>query len=193
MSQLIIITRPLAIWLSGFAAALFLVADAQAHGGDPTLIHSCVNKSSGALRITAPTSVCAVNESPFDWRSAEGSAPATAQSPKVYINKQDYFTENRIWRFLETPLPAGTYLVIAKGNITSVSYGACNLVSGEELTQTYHNSSFFDNGTKSLAQVMIAKVTLASPANVAMRCGNPFGDTWTITQPVLVATPVAPD
>ena len=103
------------------------------------------------------------------------------------------FSEYRITRFLETVLPAGTYLVIAKGSMTSAAYGSCEIVSGPENSQTYHNGSSYDNGTKSLAQIMVAKITLATSANVAIRCGNGFGEPWNITQPVLVATPVAAD
>ena len=97
------------------------------------------------------------------------STASAAQAQRVYISKLDYFSENRITRFLETTLPAGTYLVTAKGTMTSAAYGGCNIVSGPESFQTYHNGSDYDNNTKSLVQIMIAKVTLPISANVAMR------------------------
>jgi hypothetical protein len=121
------------------------------------------------------------------------SIASAAQAEKVYLSKLDYFSESRITRFLETTLPAGTYLVTAKGTMNSAAYGGCNIVSGPESFQTYHNGSDYDNNTKSQAQIMIAKVTLPTSANVAIRCGNGFGVSWTITQPVLVAVPVAAD
>jgi hypothetical protein len=105
----------------------------------------------------------------------------------------DYFTEYRITRFNALDLPAGTYLVGAKGNMTSPSYGSCNIVSGPEAGQTYWDISSYFNDTRDLAVVLFAKVTLTGAStNVAMRCGNPFADTWNITQPVMWAVPVAP-
>ena len=39
---------------------------ADAHGGDPNLVHACV-KSNGTVRIIAPSGTCGVNEAPLDW------------------------------------------------------------------------------------------------------------------------------
>ncbi|MFN2251766.1 MAG: hypothetical protein ACK2UL_07595 [Anaerolineae bacterium] len=39
----------------------------SAHGGDGALIHSCVNDSSGVIKIVGPGGQCANNESNLDW------------------------------------------------------------------------------------------------------------------------------
>jgi hypothetical protein len=58
----------LALALAGFAPAV------GAHGGDPALVHSCVNKSSGEVKIIAPNGSCKPNETALDW-------PRTAATP----------------------------------------------------------------------------------------------------------------
>jgi len=62
----------------GFAiSALFLLAvpAAHAHGGDASVIHACVHRSSGNLRIVAPEESCRPPESPLHW-SAQPAASA---------------------------------------------------------------------------------------------------------------------
>jgi hypothetical protein len=49
-------------------------APAFGHGGDPTLVHSCVNKNSGEVKIVAPTATCKAHETALDW-------PQTAATP----------------------------------------------------------------------------------------------------------------
>src|SRR5436853_5670777 len=39
----------------------------SAHGGDTTLIHSCVQKSNGGVRIVGANDICKVNETSLDW------------------------------------------------------------------------------------------------------------------------------
>jgi hypothetical protein len=111
----------------------------------------------------------------------------------VYISSQEFFTENRITRFLETELPPGTYLITAKATMTSPAYGGCNIVAGPEPQQAYLNGSFYDNNTVQLLQLMIAKATFTTATSVAIRCGNGFAVQWSVTQPVLTAIPVAAD
>jgi hypothetical protein len=38
-----------------------------AHGGDPTLTHACVHKTTGNLRIIDPNGSCGPSERPLDW------------------------------------------------------------------------------------------------------------------------------
>jgi hypothetical protein len=60
----------------GFAIfALFLLAapPAAAHGGDTSVIHACVHRSSGNLRIVAPGESCRPPESSLHW-SAQAAA-----------------------------------------------------------------------------------------------------------------------
>ena len=65
-------------WLflgSVFVLALAVMTPAvYMHGGDPTLIHSCVNKSSGEIKIVGANATCKNNENPLDW-------PATQPAP----------------------------------------------------------------------------------------------------------------
>lgn len=58
-----------------FVLALAVVTPAfYMHGGDATLIHSCVNKSSGEIKIVGANASCKNNETALDW-------PATSPSP----------------------------------------------------------------------------------------------------------------
>jgi hypothetical protein len=57
----------LVLALAGLASA------AHAHGGDPTLIHACVNKSSGEVKIVGPSGSCKTHETAVDW---PGTSPA---------------------------------------------------------------------------------------------------------------------
>lgn len=49
-----------------------------AHGGDPNIIHSCVNLASGVLRIVAPNGSCRQGEGTLDWNTAGPSGPQGA-------------------------------------------------------------------------------------------------------------------
>ena len=43
---------------------------ASAHGGDPTLVHSCINERSGAMKIVGANGSCRQNETALDWPGA---------------------------------------------------------------------------------------------------------------------------
>lgn len=43
---------------------------ASAHGGDPTLVHACVNKGSGEIKIVGPSASCKPHETAVDWPAA---------------------------------------------------------------------------------------------------------------------------
>ena len=62
-------------YVVGLLLALALVAGttwAFAHGGDPDLIHACVNNNSGEIKIVGPDESCKNNQYPLDW-NIEGS------------------------------------------------------------------------------------------------------------------------
>ena len=63
-------------------SALFLLAAPAVHaqGGDASVIHACVHRSSGNLRIVAPDESCRAPESPLHW-SAQ-AAPASGSGPR---------------------------------------------------------------------------------------------------------------
>jgi hypothetical protein len=50
-----------------------------AHGGDPTLVHSCVNKSSGEVKIVAPGATCKPHENAVDWAGAAAPTPSVTK------------------------------------------------------------------------------------------------------------------
>lgn len=47
-----------------------------AHGGDTTLIHACVNASSGTLKLVSPDQECEKNWNPVDWGIQGPPGPA---------------------------------------------------------------------------------------------------------------------
>lgn len=71
-------TRSKTGWLflgSVFVLALAVLTPAvYMHGGDATLIHSCVNKRSGEIKIVSANASCKNNETALDW-------PATSPPP----------------------------------------------------------------------------------------------------------------
>jgi len=58
--------------------SLMSVTLVSAHGGNTALIHSCVNNTSGEIKIIAATANCPSNYRPLDW-SIQG--PAGQQGP----------------------------------------------------------------------------------------------------------------
>jgi hypothetical protein len=76
-------TRSTIGWLlavSAFGGSLTLsTPGAWAHGGDPALVHSCVNKSSGEVKIVAPSGTCKPHENAVDWAGAAAPAPSVTK------------------------------------------------------------------------------------------------------------------
>jgi hypothetical protein len=73
--------------LAGLAAAtgasFALVPLAQAHGGDPSMIHACIGKG-GAVRIVSPSVPCPRYWTPLHWRvsgARGGAGPAGPEGP----------------------------------------------------------------------------------------------------------------
>lgn len=63
--------------VAGIAVALsvLLTPPVFADGGDPTLIHACVKKANGQVRIVGPNDTCLPSESPAHWSAgAPGNA-----------------------------------------------------------------------------------------------------------------------
>lgn len=72
-------------WLRLAAALVLVLAGAPvvgAHGGDPTLVHACVNKNSGEVKIVGATAACKNNETAVDWPAT--AAPAAGGSVMVH-------------------------------------------------------------------------------------------------------------
>src|SRR5258705_49225 len=54
-----------------------------ADGGDPTLIHACVKKVNGQVRIVEPSETCLPSELSVHWPAA---APATASGSSIMVH-----------------------------------------------------------------------------------------------------------
>jgi len=72
-------------WLAGiltvFGLSLGQAAKVDAHGGDATKIHACVNNYSGEIKIVSPSATCASNWSPLDWNVTGPAAPPPRTQP----------------------------------------------------------------------------------------------------------------
>ena len=72
--------------IGGLAAALVTTTVIQAHGGDSSLVHGCIN-ANGGLRITGapgygnPNTGCAAGETAVDWSQQGPAGPAGAVGP----------------------------------------------------------------------------------------------------------------
>jgi len=108
-------TRSKTTWLflaSVFVLALAVVTPAvYMHGGDATLIHSCVNKSSGEIKIVSANASCKNHETALDW-------PATSPSPP--------------------PPPSGGGAILdARGNFSLAASTTTFAMGVEEGTETF--------------------------------------------------------
>jgi hypothetical protein len=67
----------------GFALlGVSVITVASAHGGDTALIHSCVHKSNGNVRIVGADDSCHANtETALDWNAEGAGGPAGPQGP----------------------------------------------------------------------------------------------------------------
>jgi hypothetical protein len=66
----VLLVSSLVLALGGVGAPAF------GHGGDPTLVHSCVNKSSGEVKIVAASATCKAHETALDWPLTAATPPA---------------------------------------------------------------------------------------------------------------------
>src|SRR4051794_40293305 len=92
----------------GGTAALILasVTTAGAHGGDTSLVHSCVSKKDGSLRIVGANHGCSKGETPLDWsRDGAGSTTYTA-GPGLTLNGTEFSVTGAPWSGL-TGVPTG--------------------------------------------------------------------------------------
>jgi hypothetical protein len=75
---------------------------ALAHGGDPKLVHACVNDESGAVRVVGAKDQCSKKETALDW-SIQG--PAGPQGPQGEPGVLGFYTLDIT---PAVPAPAGT-------------------------------------------------------------------------------------
>jgi len=69
-----------------FALTVLFSPSLLADGGDPTLIHACVKKVNGQVRIVQPTDTCLPSEFPLHWPAAGGPAASAPGSVMVHGN-----------------------------------------------------------------------------------------------------------
>ena len=83
-------TRSATRWmLPGLAFVLTLARVTpmvDAHGGDPTLIHACVNKSSGEVKIVGASASCKNNETAVDWPATAAPPPPPAGGGSIMVH-----------------------------------------------------------------------------------------------------------
>ena len=83
-------TRSATRWmLPGLAFVLTLAGFTpmvDAHGGDPTLIHACVNKSSGEVKIVGASASCKNNETAVDWPATAAPPPPPAGGGSIMVH-----------------------------------------------------------------------------------------------------------
>ncbi|HEV8673786.1 MAG TPA: hypothetical protein VGX21_07065 [Methylomirabilota bacterium] len=68
---------------------LGLVTLGWAHGGDPTLIHGCVQQGSSHVRIVGPFDVCRRTETAVDWPAGGAVGPAATPSGSLQVVDAD--------------------------------------------------------------------------------------------------------
>jgi len=90
------------------------------HGGDPSLIHSCVNKSSGEIKIVAANATCKNNETALDW-PASLPAPSPTATPTP----------------TPTPAAVGGAILDARGNFSLAASTTTYAMNVEEGTEQF--------------------------------------------------------
>src|SRR3954454_19227719 len=93
--------------LAGASVLTFVgVTAAGAHGGDTSLVHSCVSKKDGSLRIVGANHNCGKGEVALDWvRDGDGNATYTA-GPGLTLNGTEFSVTGAPWSGL-TDVPTG--------------------------------------------------------------------------------------
>jgi hypothetical protein len=73
--------KPAAPVLASMIVSLGVSSLVSAQGGDPTLIHSCVNSSGGTLKVVGPGEACKNQETALDWNQQGVPGPAGPPGP----------------------------------------------------------------------------------------------------------------
>jgi hypothetical protein len=72
------VRRAIAVLAAVTVCAIGLGAAAvYGHGGDATMVHACVNNSSGAVKFVGPNGTCQNNETAVDWDKPSRTEPGT--------------------------------------------------------------------------------------------------------------------
>ncbi|MBI3077595.1 MAG: hypothetical protein HYY85_11540 [Deltaproteobacteria bacterium] len=183
--------RPVGILMVLFAISEMLSVMAYGHGGDTTKIHSCVNKSSGEVKIVGANALCKQHEMAVDWPITAPSGPVPKVLTEISLVSDSpglaFASQGEVSRFLwepgrYAPPPAEIFLEV----VASV-FGP----AGESATFRLHDvtndlpitgSSFtFGSGTAGrLRTADIASSFPLTPAEIALVVERTAGASWLI-------------
>lgn len=79
-TEVFVLASAFVLALAGFTPVV------SAHGGDPTLIHACVNKSSGEVKIVGANASCKNNETAVDWPATSAPPPPLAGKGSIMVH-----------------------------------------------------------------------------------------------------------
>jgi hypothetical protein len=99
------------VLLSAFGLSLAaFVPEAAAHGGDPALVHACVNSRTGKVRIVAPDEKCKPRETAIDWAIAASAGGVAKVLTEIQLISSGFVAgrlggpiETEVMRFLWEP------------------------------------------------------------------------------------------
>ena len=121
----------LAALFIGFVLVL-VAPEVKAHGGDASLIHSCVKN--GKLRIVGPSDSCKPGATALDWPKTTGSSLVLKDAHGTFVGPYDFASNVVFLSSLDGPVVA---LVDPTGFLqttVAIAYASTNC-SGPKLTQ----------------------------------------------------------
>ena len=132
MSKTILILAIAAAFVAGTIATTGLV---YAHGGNINLIHACVGKTLGLIRIVSPTTTCTNLEKPLDWsiqgpKGDKGDAGPAGSLPSIYQRVVDLT--------IPTPGSHGQQSIFCDSGDRAISGGIGNFNAGEFLLEGFY-------------------------------------------------------
>lgn len=142
-----------------FTISLSFPLMAYGHGGDTTKIHTCVNKSSGEIKVVGASESCGNNEDALDWAitpvqaAPEGCPPDSVRSGTICIDKY----EASVWQTTNDAV----IQKIKDGTVTLADLQAAGAVQRGASSDDYDSGGCPDtgNGCTNLYAVSIPGVT----------------------------------
>jgi len=171
------------------------------------VIHGCVAKKDGSLRVIdtgAGGSCSAAKETALNWSSGVGGP--SGGNPNVWtVDGGQADITGALQGITGVSLPAGTYLVMAKGNAVPDGpgqsiQGSCLLVTvGATAEITQVDGSIVEvlwpmtttgTGAGDMPVSTFAIITLAGASDVGLACAAFAGSTFTMTEVTVTAVAV---
>jgi hypothetical protein len=194
--------------ITGAAAAVALIAAAvpaiAAATTSTVTYFACVTNSTGAIRIVGKATGCGTGQHKISWNKAGPRGPRGKRGPAGavtgFIDTSD--ATQQVSGFPSTvatlPLPAGSYMVTAKADVSlgttdgSADSVGCNLIDS--------NSNFLDSTSASLnpgqnftateAMTLLGATQLTTAGNVQLQCVDDSGNAGSVDSVVITAVPV---